>query len=562
MHHFTPGCPCSPYPPIEDGPYPPIYEFVTTLWSSGDRDKIAMVDGSTGLQRTFSDYAATATGLATALKHDMSVHEDSCVALYCPNHVDYAPIVLGVALCGARLTPINPLYTQGELETVLQKSRSSVLLVHSSRLDVALEAVRNCPRVEYVIVVTDAEAEPVPHGTVSLHRLRLEYSHHHSKRHHIVTETVQEIHHKTETHPYLLPYSSGTTGQPKGVCLTHANIVANLLQLEQVESLAFASDHSLISPLPFYHIYALTVSVLYCAWKKQTVITMSQRFDLDTFQRLVETHRPQRAHLVPPIILQLAKHTSSAKYDLTSLQTIVSAAAPLSSEVEQAVMAKLPHCQVKQAWGMSELSPIGTMNSDYNTKSGSIGPLVSSTAAKIVDIETGRSLPSHQTGELLIHGPQVMLGYLDDPDKTLECLSPSRWLRTGDVAYYDEDGFFYITDRIKELIKVRGYPVAPAELEALLLTHEAIDDCAVIGKPDEASGEVPRAYIVLAEGGRMTSQEEIYNWVKERVAPYKRLDGGIVFKDDIPKSASGKILRRFLRDELRAEINGTSSGSQ
>ena len=150
---------------------------------------------------------------------------------------------------------------------------------------------------------------------------------------------------------------------------------------------------------------------------------------------------------------------------------------------------------------------------------------------------------------------QYPKGYLDDPDKTLECLSPSRWLRTGDVAYYDEDGYFYITDRIKELIKVRGYAVAPAELEALLLTHESIADCAVIPKPDDASGEVPRAYVVLNESSKdITTAEQVYEWVKERVAPFKRLDGGIVFCDAVPKSASGKILRRILRDELKAEL--------
>lgn len=209
---------------------------------------------------------------------------------------------------------------------------------------------------------------------------------------------------------------------------------------------------------------------------------------------------------------------------------------------------------------MSELSPLALGHADDNTRSGSVGHLTPSTFAKVID-EHGNTLPPNEAGELLIKGPQVMKGYLNEPEKTAEALSDSGWLRTGDVAYYDGDGYFYITDRIKELIKVRGYQVAPAELESLLLTHEAVQDAAVIGRPDDASGELPRAYVVLKEqqstataDEQATNRDDIYEWVKSRVAPYKRLDGGIVFTDKIPKSASGKILRRLLRDELRAEI--------
>jgi 4-coumarate--CoA ligase len=201
--------------------------------------------------------------------------------------------------------------------------------------------------------------------------------------------------------------------------------------------------------------------------------------------------------------------------------------------------------------GMSELSPIGTLNTDTESRSGSVGPLVSSTFAKVVN-ENGQSLPAYEDGELLIQGPQVMKGYLEDPEKTAECFSESRWLRTGDVAHYDSDGYIYITDRIKELIKVNGFPVAPAELEALLLTHPAVADVAVIGVPDDKSQEAPRAYIVKTEGVNI-GEEEIYEWVSERVVHYKRIRG-IAFVSTIPKSASGKILRRILRDDLEYAV--------
>lgn len=534
----------SPYPDIEEGPYPPLKEFLTENWGDRLLDKVAITDGSTGMQRTFREYDKLSQNIAAALLHDYHMCEDSTVALFAPNHVDYLPITLAVSLTGAKMTPINPLYTRQELSVVLQRSRSSVLIVHESRLDVAMESVKDCPLVKHIVVITDTNHLDIPEGTVSLETLKAK----HSKGG--VTKTIHAVHNKTETHPFLLPYSSGTTGVPKGVCLTHHNLVTNLLQIGIVEDLGFPQSHKLISPLPMFHIYAFTFALLSSAWKGQELITMSGRFDLEEFCRLLEKHKPERAHLVPPIVLALAKSPIVDKYDCSSIRHIVSAAAPLGIDVELAAKQRLG-CEIKQAWGMSELSPIGTLNSDSASKPGSVGPLCASTHAKVVDSE-GKSLPPHEDGELLIKGPQVMIGYLDDPEKTNECLSRTGWLRTGDICHYDEDGYFYVTDRLKELIKVRGYPVAPAELEGLLLTHDDIVDAAVIQVPDPASGELPRAYVVLKEGSTMTA-EDIQAWIKERVAPYKRLDGGVIFTSVIPKSASGKILRRILRDQAANE---------
>jgi 4-coumarate--CoA ligase len=502
------------------------------------------LDGSTGLQRTFADHYKATHGIASALRNDMNIREDSTVAMYCPNHVDYLPVALAVSLCGAKMTPINPLYTAFELEKVLELSRSSVLFVHTSKLDVALETAKRIEHVKHIVVITD-DGEAVPEGTIDLDSLR---NHEGGPM-----KTIQIAHRDTASHPFLLPYSSGTTGLPKGVVLSHGNIIANLLQCDVIEGIGFSPDHKVISPLPFFHIYAFTVSLLYAAMKGNQIITMSKRFDLETFCQLVQDHKPQRAHLVPPIILALQKSPLVENYDMSSLRMISSAAAPMSPETEEGVKNRIGS-DVKQLWGMSELSPVGILTSDLNIKPGSVGQVVSSTTAKVVD-EHGKSLGPLDAGELLIKGPQVMLGYLNEPEKTAECLSPSGWLRTGDLAYYDEDGFFFITDRLKELIKVRGYPVAPAELEALLLTHEAISDAAVIQIPDDENGEIPRAYVVLkpAEAGSGVQEKDIYEWVKERVAPYKRLDGGIIFTDAIPKSTSGKILRRILRDQAKTE---------
>ena len=611
---------------IDSGPHPPLFEFVTQNWMKptnphnkpGGTDdanihnykvhktetaavvptatmipgtKIAIIDGSTGMSRTFHDYYVTATGLAGLLQKEMNVTMGTTVALYCPNHVDYLPVCLGIALCGAKVTPINPLYTLNEYVMVLNKSHATVVVTHVSKIDITIQAVLQCPSIQNIIIIPDDEEQQDHHPSsssssssstdtykapiriVNLKSVQQQYIQ-------PIHQSVMELQNDKQAiynTPYCLPYSSGTTGLPKGVCLSHANVISNLLQLHLVEKDGFLIDHKLISPLPFFHIYAFTLSLLFPAWTGNTLITMSQRFDLETFCSLVQEHQPERAHLVPPILVGLEKNPIVDLYKLSSLRSIVSAAAPLSSNTETVVQTRIsgnanantttPITTVKQGWGMSELSPIGTMNTDQHNRTGSVGPLVSSTEGKIICTETGRSLGPNEHGELLIRGPQVMMGYYMEPNTTKECLSPeSGWLRTGDIATYDEDGYFYIQDRMKELIKVNGYQVAPAELESLLLQNESITDVAVIGIPHDESGEVPRAYIVLKQNETTATTtttsnpakfaidtNAIYDWVKERVAPYKRLNGGIVVIDTIPKSASGKILRRLLKDQYKLE---------
>ncbi len=268
-------------------------------------------------------------------------------------------------------------------------------------------------------------------------------------------------------------------------------------------------------------------------------------FKPEQFLGLIEQHQITTAFLVPPIILFLAEHPLVSNYDLSSLQYIMSGAAPIGGAQLQAVTKRIK-CTVHQGYGLTETSPVVIKEPDLltSTKPGTVGVLMPNTEAMIIDTETGQPLGFNQTGELLLRGPQVMMGYLNNPEATAAAINSEGWLYTGDIASVDEEGYFYIVDRLKELIKCKSYQVAPAELEALLLTHPAIIDVAVVPKADKQSGEVPKAFIVLKQE---ISATEIMAWVAEKVAAYKQIKE-IEFIDQIPKSPSGKILRRVLRD--------------
>jgi acyl-CoA synthetase (AMP-forming)/AMP-acid ligase II len=345
----------------------------------------------------------------------------------------------------------------------------------------------------------------------------------------------------------FLPYSSVTTGLPKGVMLTHYNIVANICQFKDIET--YGEADTLIGVLPFFHIYGMTVIMAAALYKGATIVTMP-RFDLEQFLQTLQNYSVTWAYMVPPIVLALAKHPLVDKYDLSKIKSILSGAAPLGKEVTQACADRL-NCLVRQGYGLTETSPVThfTPNDPAKIKLGSIGPVLPMTECKIIDYNTDAELGPNQEGELWMRGPQVMKGYLNHPQATAASINSEGWFRSGDIGYADEDGYFYIVDRLKELIKYKGLQVAPAELEAVLLTHPAVADAAVIPSPDEEAGEVPKGFVVLR--GEATP-DELMAYVAERVAPHKKIRRLEVI-DQIPKSASGKILRRLLVDKERSK---------
>ncbi|GMH94820.1 hypothetical protein TrST_g3382 [Triparma strigata] len=534
----------SPFGPLPAAPTDLLSDFIAHDWAKcGDRTFIH--EGITNSSLNYEDLANRTANFAASVADEVSPAGSgrTTATVFSPNHVDYLPLVAGFLRAGGIVSPANPLYTEYELRGQIEKSKSTILIAHPAMLETAMKAVKGTD-IKKVIVLGDSDCGVV--GAVPFDSLAGSHAN-------PIMSTPDYV--KSAVSPAdlaLLPFSSGTTGLPKGTMLSHQNITINLQQFEAPEGKYMSPNSTLISPLPMFHIYGFTASLLHTAKKSNTLVTMAN-FDLPRFCELVREFKPERAHLVPPIILGIAKHPIIDNYDFSSLKMVISAAAPLGAEVEAGVRERL-NIGCKQAWGMSELSPVGTVTPDDNLKSGSgtIGPVVSGSEGKIVDLETGEALPPGEsnTGELCIRGPQVMMGYLDEPEKTRECLTSDGWLHTGDIAYVDEDGYYFIVDRLKELIKYKGFQVAPAELEAVINTNPKVADCAVIPVEDAQGGEVPRAYAVKSGD---IDDDELLAYVEERVSPHKKLRGGVVWVDEIPKSAAGKILRRVVIDMDRSK---------
>ena len=489
-------------------------------------DKPAIIDGTSGRSYTYTELAGATSKVAGGLAA-RSFGSGDVLAILAPNLPEYAIAFHAAATVGGAVTTINPTYTTEEVRFQLEDSGARLLLTIPMFLDTAREAAAGTD-VEELFVLGDAD------GATPFSEL-------------LAAEPFTgnpDI--NPDSDVVVLPYSSGTTGLPKGVMLTHANLVANLAQ--GAHFTALDEDEVIVAVLPFFHIYGMQILMNGVLYNGATTVTMP-RFDLAEFLKIVEDYKVTRLYVVPPIILALAKHPMVDEYDLSSVRQIFSGAAPLGAEVE-AEAAERIGAEVVQGYGLTETSPVTHATQPGKARSGSIGFVISNTEVRVVDPETGVDLGVGDEGEIWIKGPQVMLGYLNNPEATHSTIDVDGWLHTGDLGRVDEDGYWYITDRLKELIKYKGFQVAPAELEALLLTHPSVADSAVITVQDVEAGEIPKAYVVL-KPGQEASAEEIMEYVSGQVATYKQIRE-LEFVDEIPKSLSGKILRRVLRDREEA----------
>lgn len=337
--------------------------------------------------------------------------------------------------------------------------------------------------------------------------------------------------------------------------LSHTNIVANTAQNIACES-HLTPDDRIISFLPFFHIYGLTCILHHALYRGFNCVVMP-KFDIESWCRIVQDEKITYAYVVPPVVLLLSKHPCVDKYDLSTIRMMNSGAAPLTRELVEALH-KRTKLKVKQGYGLSETSPTTHLQewSDWDKHIGSVGKMVPNITAKFIDPEE-KEVPTGQVGELWVKGPNIFQGYLNNVEGTKNAFTEDGFFKTGDVGYLDENGNFFITDRVKELIKYKGFQVPPAELEGLLASHPKIADVAVIGVyREDLASEVPLAYVVPAGGakGSKELEKEIVEWLNAKVAGHKRLRGGLKFTTEIPKSVSGKILRRLLKVQYADEM--------
>jgi acyl-CoA synthetase (AMP-forming)/AMP-acid ligase II len=514
----------SPYPDVRV-PDVALHRFV--LGEAAARaDKPALIDGPSGRVLTYGQLAAGVEHFAAGLTA-RGFRRGDVLALFMPNLPEFAVAFHGTLAAGGVVTTVNSLATVQDAEYQLRNAGARVLITVAPFLDRASPAAA-LVGIEHLFVVGETP------GVTPLSALL------------DAGGSAPAIELAPARDVAVLPYSSGTTGFAKGVMLTHRNLVANLIQTAAVQHVV-AADR-IIAVLPFFHIYGMQVVMNLALWQGATLVTMP-RFELEPFLALPQAHRITRAFVVPPLVLALAKDPAVDRYDVSSLREMMSGAAPLDAALETACARRMG-CALIQGYGLTEASPVthaASAESDA-ARPGTIGRLLPNTECRIVDPASGGDLGLGEDGELLIRGPQVMSGYLNNPDATAATLDAAGWLHTGDIGRADADGYFTIVDRLKELIKYKGFQVPPAELEAVLRTHPAVGDAAVIPIPDEECGEVPKAFVVLR---REVPPQALLAYVAERVAPYKKLRAVEVI-DVIPRSPSGKILRRVLKERERA----------
>lgn len=511
----------SPLPDVEI-PDVPLTEYILER-AVALGDKPALIDGPSGRTITYAQLDDSVRRFAGGLiAHGLKPGD--VVALMAPNIPEYAVVFHGAALAGCAITTINGTYTEREVHHQLTDSGAVVLVTVAPFLDVARAAIPDTDVTKIVVIGEGGD------DVDSI----LEW---------LGEPLAQQVPVTGET-LVALPYSSGTTGVNKGVMLTHRNLVANVAQT--IGGAELRDDEVSIAVLPFFHIYGMQV-LMNCGLRVGATIVTMPRFDLEEFLRLHQDYGVTRSFVAPPIVVAFAKHPMVDQYDMSALEQVFSGAAPLSAELALEAGARLD-CEVVQGYGMTELSPVSHLTVPGGFKPGSVGVTAPNTATRIVDPETGDDLEENLDGEIWVYGPQVMTGYLHNEEATRECIDADGWLHTGDIGHIDSDGHLFVVDRLKELIKVKGFQVAPAELEALLLTHPAVADAAVVGRPDDQAGEVAVAFVVL-KPGQEASEADLQGFVADQVAHYKQLDS-VTFVDTIPKSAAGKILRRLLRDSL------------
>ncbi|ELU01263.1 hypothetical protein CAPTEDRAFT_202507 [Capitella teleta] len=516
-------------------------------------DRVCMIDGATEAKVTYKEFHSQVLRMRNNL-WQRGMRKGDVFMNLTPNS-NQAPVVMFACLSlGGIYTASNPVFTPGEIRTQLLDSNTRFFATTQLLLPVATEALKGIDL--KLLIVYDS----VGRAAVSFEDM--------------LDPATPEAP-KVTIHPRediaLMLFTSGTTGKPKGALISHYNLVSNNLQASS-ELSYFHGDDSVSSTVffvPLFHIFGIFLFP-HAITHGKTVVFMA-KFHVEDYLSLLCKYQTPVAAVAPPIATLLAKSPIIDRYDLSFLRHLFVGAAPVLPSIEQAVKKRLPHLELRQTMGMTEMGLALVIPKGRNVQ-GSAGLMLPKTECKVknspdmhvlnicvcfkvVDPNSGGELTANQEGEVCFRGPQTMVGYMNNPEATEKAIDKDGWLATGDIGYYNRDGYIFITDRLKEVIKCKGFQVIPSMLESLLMEHDAVADAAVIGIPDDYSGEIPKAFVVLKENKTATSKE-IQGFVAGKVAPYKHLKGGVQFIDMIPKSVTGKVLRRVLKEK-----NGSVSGA-
>ncbi|KAK4496087.1 hypothetical protein PRZ48_012066 [Zasmidium cellare] len=552
----------SSFPDVEI-PDVDLWTFLFERSNKGFADDQVIYRSSIGDRKyAFADVLQKARAFGEGLQQAWKWQREDVLNIYAPNDIDVGPVIFGTFYAGGIVSPANPGYSPDELAFQLSNSGSKAIVTTKAFLPAALKAAAkaNIPKSRILVLGADIdESGEFKHWTQ-------------------LKKTSGTVARRKPTNPSkdlaFLVYSSGTTGLPKGVMLSHSNIVADLCQIVGSVGTSYNSGKDkILGVLPFFHIYGLT-GLIHQPLHRGIELVVMPGFDLKLFLESIQKHSITFIYVAPPVIVRLARDEMVRNYDLSSVKMITSGAAPLTKELVDTVYKKL-NIKINQAYGLSETSPMTHTQpwDEWYSSVGSVGKIFPNMTAKYMS-EDGQELPPGQAGELWMAGPNIFQGYWKNQTATDNAITVAdgiRYFKTGDVGFQDEKHNFYITDRVKELIKYKGFQVAPAELEGKLMDHPLVNDIAVIGVEDpEQHTEVPRAYIVHAKKGKTAGDPEtgmptketeadaqdIMDWTAGKVAHHKRLRGGVRFIEEIPKSASGKILRRVLKERVKREVGG------
>ncbi|XP_059053162.1 uncharacterized protein LOC131847586 [Achroia grisella] len=500
-------------------------------------DKIALISAETAESITYRELLQYSVRAAIALQK-LGLKKGDLVSISCENRFEFVPAAFGVIFNGGLLSTWNITYSTGELIHLLHITKPKFIFVSPIT---AYNMVESCKEVPYdVRLILFGDDEVVP---------SLMYNDLVKEAVNVDEYTLVDVNGRDDAVAVMC--SSGTTGLPKGVMLTHVNFLTLTQHLRYYYEMSkLRGKHEVenaLSLIPWFHAYGFITTMATIAMRIKLVFLI--QFEPKQFLETIQNYKINETTIVPPLAVFLAKHPLVTKYDLSSLNEVWCGAAPLSRDIQRAITERTGLNYIKQGYGLTEVTMACCVDLTGGQKIGSCGTPAPGMKIKVIDIENGQRLGVGKEGELWIKSSLTMKGYMGDKAASDALFDSEGYVRTGDIGYYDKDGFFYIVDRLKELIKYKGFQVAPAEIEALLLQHEGVAECGVVGKPDEYAGELPLAFIVRQPGSNV-SEQELVKYIASKVSSAKQLRGGVLFVDEIPKNQSGKILRRELKKML------------